>query len=293
MADRARFQGILLPNFKKKKLKINKNGIKYRTVEVEIEYPDGSKDIIKAKLFEQFRIFFNLKDNEIIDIAITVGGKNDGKGVVFIDKRKRVIAKRTHFGIETDLNVDSNLEREYKQILSQKDEIILEFLSRNYEQINWKRISLENINWSENLIKNFLNNWDWSGLSKNESLPWSIELIEKFGDKWDWERFSLNESLPWSEEFIDKHFDKWNWYYLSQIRNLPWSENFVDKYSEHINWTTLSRNENFPWSIKILHKYSEKFQSSENIWNTLKPYVDDEMVIELLEEIKNKENGRN
>lgn len=233
--DTARFQGILLPNFKKKKLKINKNGIKYRTVEVKLEFHDGSKEIIKAKLFEQFRILFNLKDNELVDIAIKVGGKNDGKGVIFIDKRKRVIIKN-HFFRESDLYVDSNLEKEYKKILSQNHETILEFLRLNYEQINWKRVSLENINWSEILIDTFLNDWYWEILSKNKS-------------------------LPWSEEFIDKHFDKWNW------GNLSW-------------------NEGIQWSINLINKYSEKLSSSENIWNTLKHYVDDEMAFELLEEIK-------
>lgn len=237
--DTARFQGILLPNFKKKKLKINKNGIKYRTIEVKIEFHDGSKEIIKARLFEQFRTLFNLKDNELVDIACKVGGKNDGKVVVIIDKRKRVITKY-HFFRESDLCMEPNLEKGYKKNLSQNHEVILEFLKQNYEQIQWDRISTEHINWSEKLIESFLNDWNWETLSKNKS-------------------------LPWSEEFIDKHFDKWNW------GNLSW-------------------NEGIQWSIKLIHKYSEKLSSSENIWNTLKPYVDDEMAIELLEEIKAKSN---
>ena len=48
----------------------------------------------------------------------------------------------------------------------------------------------------------------------------------------------------------------------------------------------MSNNNGIPWSVKLIHTFSEKLSSSEKIWNTLKPYVDDEIVIELLEEIK-------
>jgi ribonucleotide reductase alpha subunit len=48
-------------------------------------------------------------------------------------------------------------KKEYLKIRSQNHEIILEFLNQNYEQIQWDRISTENINWSEKLIESFLN----------------------------------------------------------------------------------------------------------------------------------------
>lgn len=48
----------------------------------------------------------------------------------------------------------------------------------------------------------------------------------------------------------------------------------------------ISYNKGIEWSIKLINNYSGKLSGSENIWNTLKPYIDDEMVIELLEEIK-------
>uniref|UniRef100_UPI004048D47B hypothetical protein n=1 Tax=Flavobacterium sp. TaxID=239 RepID=UPI004048D47B len=129
------------------------------------------------------------------------------------------------------------------------------------------------------IISNFINSQDIktfkgeykNGIAEYEYVDNGIdrEFIEKYEDKWNWYNLSSNKSLPWSLELIEKYKDKWNWY------------------------SGLSSNKNLPWSINLIHKYSDKFESSEYLWNTLKPYINEEMVIELLEEIKNKSNGRN
>ena len=96
-------------------------------------------------------------------------------------------------------------------------------------------------------------------LSSNKYIKLSTEFIEKYKNEWDWAKLSRNENLDWSFEIIEKFEDKWDWY-------------------------ALSFNKNLPWSIKLIHKYSNKIESNKNIWKNLKPFVDDEMVLELIKE---------
>ena len=115
-------------------------------------------------------------------------------------------------------------------------------------------------------------------------------MIEKYEDKFDWIWLSLNENLPWSEDLIEKYEDKWDWNLLSFNKNLIWSEDLIEKYKNNWNWYNLSNNANFSLSIKLIYKYFDKIVSSQHIWNTLKPFLDDEMVLKLLKEIKLNKN---
>ena len=36
-----------------------------------------------------------------------------------------------------------------------------------------------------------------------------------------------------------------------------------------------------PWSLKLINKYADKLTCSEVIWNTLKLYIDDELIEEV------------
>ena len=153
--------------------------------------------------------------------------------------------------------------------------------------------SNKNIIWSKELFIRYEEKWKYSKLIENKNFPFTIEIIEKNKEKIHWE-LGYYENSVWSVEFIEKYEDKWNWYNLSSNKSLPWSLELIEKYKDKWNWYSgLSSNKNLPWSINLIHKYSDKFESSEYLWNTLKPYINEEMVIELLEEIKNKSNGRN
>jgi hypothetical protein len=124
-----------------------------------------------------------------------------------------------------------------------------------------------NIKWDDDLINNLDNfNWDFRELSKSKVFPWSIDLLKKYKEKCDWVQLSCNQYLIWDEELLNE-------------------------FSGDLVWSLICEKSTIKWTISLINKHSEKLSSSENIWNTLKPYIDDEMVIELLEEIKNKSNG--
>jgi len=73
---------------------------------------------------------------------------------------------------------------------------------------------------------------------------------------------SKNESFVWTSELIEKYDDKWDWSYLST-------------------------NNSIPWTLKLINKYADKLSCSESIWNTLKPYIDDELIEEVFKKIEN------
>jgi hypothetical protein len=142
--------------------------------------------------------------------------------------------------------------------------------------------SNKNTIWSNDLIKDYFEKWNWKELSKNENLPWTLELIEKYNDKWDWNNLSSNKNLPWSLEFFEKNIERWKWSHLSENENLQWSIEFIEKYKENWDWCRLSYNNGLKWNIYIINKYAEKIESSELIWDCIKDYINDELIIEIL-----------
>ena len=59
-------------------------------------------------------------------------------------------------------------------------------------------------------------------------------------------------------------------------------ENFWD-------WSGLSYNKNVKWSIDTIHQFAEKIESSPYIWDTLKEYVDDDLIEEVINDIRKNE----
>lgn len=148
--------------------------------------------------------------------------------------------------------------------------------------------SNKNTVWSIALIENYIDRWNWEELSGNINLPWTLELIEKYNNKWDWNNLSYNSKLAWSEDLIQKYEDKWNWSKLSSNENLPWTIELLKKYEDKWDYYYLSKNKNIIWSLTLLHKHSEKLESSKTIWNILQPFIDDEMVIQIIKNNKNQ-----
>ncbi|MZH02158.1 MAG: hypothetical protein F3745_01790 [Nitrospinae bacterium] len=61
--------------------------------------------------------------------------------------------------------------------------------------------------WNHSMLWFVLKNHGYSkevfhALSGIEDVPWSENLIDQFIDAWDWHALSYNEGLPWSEELI-------------------------------------------------------------------------------------------
>jgi uncharacterized ubiquitin-like protein YukD len=71
---------------------------------------------------------------------------------------------------------------------------------------------------------------------------------------------SSNESMLWTSGLIEKYYDKWD-------------------------WDELSKNKSIPWSLNLINKYASKLSCSESIWKKLKPYIDDELIEEVLNKI--------
>ena len=176
-----------------------------------------------------------------------------------------------------------------------------------YEDSNYGLSSNKNVCLTEELIEKYIDRWNWSILSENKKLPWSVDFFNKHIEKWDWYKLSGNNKFPFTEVIIGTYEERWKWnvitpktyhdgaFYdldLSSNENLPWSESFIDKYSERWNWKHLFYNKGINWTVKFLHKHSDKlvcthYDTPSPIWNELKQYIDDELVIKLLEDIKN------
>lgn len=176
-----------------------------------------------------------------------------------------------------------------------------------HEDSNYGLSSNKNVCLSEKLIEKYIHRWNWSILSENKKLPWSVDFFNKYIGRWDWHKLSGNNKFPFTEVLISTYEERWQWsvstpksyddgyFYdldLSSNEHLPWSESFIDKYAKRWNWSNLFDNMGINWSLKLLHKHSDKLICSNNdtpssIWNTLSPYIGDELVINLLEDIKN------
>lgn len=148
--------------------------------------------------------------------------------------------------------------------------------------------SNKNTIWSNDLIKDYIEKWDWTILSRNSELPWTLELIEKYKDRWDWTGLSYNSELPWTLELIDKYDNKWDWENLSGNESLPWTLELIDKYHDEWDWGNLSINKSLPWSLKLMQRFAKRLEYSENIWKTFKDYVNDDLIVEVFGKIENK-----
>jgi uncharacterized ubiquitin-like protein YukD len=80
---------------------------------------------------------------------------------------------------------------------------------------------------------------------------------------------------------------------ISGSESMLWTSELIERYSDKWDWNALSKNDSVPWTLNLINKYAAKLSCSESIWNTLKPYIDDELIEEVLK-IKeapiNKEN---
>ena len=123
----------------------------------------------------------------------------------------------------------------------------------------------EALPWSEQLIDQYANRWDWEALSVNPGLPWSEQLIDHYVSRWDWEALSRNPGLPWSIEWLNRYASRWDWDGLSRRDWLPWSEELVDLYADRWSWYPLSRNGGLPWSEAFINSYADRWALRANM----------------------------
>lgn len=189
---------------------------------------------------------------------------------------------------------------------------------------NWQNLSqLKSLPWSDSFIEKYIEKWDWSLLSKNSALPWTNDFFYKYIEKWSWNQLSRNPSLQWTDEFLEKNIKRWNWNNLSSNSGLPWSEKIINKYMNKWNWYNLSINSGLPWSRDFVLKYLDlnrsllffnkgleydlnfllelvyyydknyispykPFQLNYKVWEVLSPFVDDNLIEEVIEEFYSK-----
>ncbi|EIC21439.1 tetratricopeptide repeat protein [Thiorhodovibrio frisius] len=107
------------------------------------------------------------------------------------------------------------------------------------------------------------------GLSANPGLPWNADLIKRYLDNWDWSWLSSNPDLPWTEQIVSDFQDNWDWTELSKNPALPWTKNFVVQYAAKLDFSLLSENLSIPWNLDILKTFAEKWNPRGLIANSL------------------------
>lgn len=111
---------------------------------------------------------------------------------------------------------------------------------------------------SHELIHRFENDWDWSMLSKNESLDWFDDLIARYENKWKWDILLSNPKIDWTEARLERFSKRIDWFYLSQNPNLPLSTAFLKKHEHEINWYVLFHNQAFLKNKKLKRAYAHQ-----------------------------------
>lgn len=145
---------------------------------------------------------------------------------------------------------------------------------RLIEKIDWMQLSYSQLlNWSDELIETYKEQWVWFHLSRNRSIPWNAELIAKYVDKWYWHALSANEYLPWSDGLIGQFYGKWDWMKLCENVAIQWDINLIEKYqNEWMNienywsllysaeekfWMGICENTSLKLSIELLERYQD------------------------------------
>lgn len=143
-----------------------------------------------------------------------------------------------------------------------------------------------NLPWSEEFIEEFKDKFNWHRLSAQDFLPWSESFIDRYEDYFCWGNLSYNSALPWSIKLIDKYFDRWDWESLSGNTSIKWTEEMLSKYEHRLIWKNsfrnLSNNKGLHHSISLIYKYAYNWETSEEIWNCLSPYLDNALIEEVI-----------
>jgi len=98
------------------------------------------------------------------------------------------------------------------------------------------------------------------GLSSNKFLPWSESLIDEFYESWDWSgisSFILGDKL-WFKGILEKYVDKLLWNDVSFNTNIPWASGILIKFSGKLDWKQISGNRSVPWSSSFIEKFADK-----------------------------------
>lgn len=186
-------------------------------------------------------------------------------------------------------------------------------ISRYKNLLNFNNLSYNSsVEWNESLLKNFTELFNCMGLSKNKNFPWTkklidiahnsmplnilisnissnekinwdIEFLNEYEFYFNWNELSTNNSLPWSYELIKTFENKWNWDNLSKNSSIHWDIILLTKYDHKLNWENLSFNNSTAWTVNLISKKRMDVEYTSILWEIIKPYVDDELIKEIIE----------
>ena len=115
--------------------------------------------------------------------------------------------------------------------------------------------SNHSLDWSEELLNEFSERWDWSSISNyiiGKDL-WTDTILDKYKDKIDWIGISWNHDIPWTAALIEKYQDKIDWKWFSRNRSsfIKWDAAFLSKYEHKIDFDAMSNNDALPWTGEL------------------------------------------
>jgi len=136
----------------------------------------------------------------------------------------------------------------------------------------WSHSSLDDnmaLPWSSNFIKRYLKlQPEWRSLKCiNDAIPWTDALIREFEDFWDWRKLSLCESIPWSTSLLEAYGSRWDTDELMWNSSIPWSIEILDIFDHSIPLGLLAETPGIFWSVEMLDKLWLEYGSALELRN--------------------------
>ncbi len=196
------------------------------------------------------------------------------------DLKKKIIASVNETETEVQKKAWSIITNKYP--LDTLYQRLIDTRDNSSYRWDWDSISLnEHIPLDLGSITKFLDNWNWSLLSRNPAVKnlldydqWddkghyfknTITYLDSFRTKWDWAELSKNRSLTKSAKFISRFRNEaWDWDYLSEFGGLfnVKSEGklitLLSKFREEVNWHKFSYRTDIDFSEALLTRFEDQ-----------------------------------
>jgi len=130
-----------------------------------------------------------------------------------------------------------------------------DFIRNFKDEINWTTIS-RNQKLSEYFIREFKDKVDWCYISIHQEL--SEDFIQEFKDRVDWRYISINQEL--SGDFIQEFKGRVDWYYISIYQKL--SKGFIKEFKNRINlkfYLDINKKRTRKEKIKEMMEYAVRY----------------------------------
>ncbi|MAX71891.1 MAG: hypothetical protein CMC76_12475 [Flavobacteriaceae bacterium] len=89
----------------------------------------------------------------------------------------------------------------------------------------------------------------------NTHIKWTNELITNHKDIWDWDSLHRNPVIKWNFDLIENNKEFLNWSFISSYPNLIWTEKELKKYEDYL---IFSRHKWYAWEKSGTNKKGKK-----------------------------------